>query len=162
MMQQQYMPQGWRWLFGVAVVSFGLNYLWEMAQMPLFTTGRGQSFPPGIAFAAQHCFIPTLGDVLVACGTLVAGWMLHRRVDWIRRLSRRDVLVISLTLVVIAILVEVVNVHLLHRWGYSPLMPVVPILGVGVLPLVQLALLTLLTFWIVGGVLTRGGRERGW
>jgi hypothetical protein len=157
---QRLAVRGWPWLTSVALVSFGLNYIWEMAQMPAFTTGRGQPFPSGIAFAFQHCFIPTLGDVLVACGTLVAGWMFHRRVDWIRQLTKRDLLFISLTLVVVAILVEVVNVQLLHRWGYSSLMPVVPALGVGLLPLVQLALLTLLTFWIVGRVFTWSERGR--
>lgn len=156
---QPFIARGWSWLVSVAVVSFVLNYIWEMVQMPLFTTGRGQPFPSDIAFAVQHCFIPTLGDVLVAGGTLVAGWMVYRRVDWIRQLSTRDVLVISVVLVVVAIFVEVVNVHFLHRWAYSRLMPVVPVLGVGGLPMVQLALLTLLTFWIVGAVFARSAPE---
>ena len=154
------MTQSWRWLIAVAVVSFALNYVWEVAQMAAFTTGNGQPFPEGIAFAIQHCFVPTLGDALVACGTFFAGWILYRRADWIRMLSRRDILVISLALVGVAILVEIVNVHLLNRWGYSSRMPVVPILGVGLLPLIQLALLTLLTFRIVGRVLRQSERAR--
>lgn len=160
MMQQRALIRGWSWLVGVAVASFGLNYLWEMMQMPAFITGAGQPFPDGIAFAAKHCFLPTLGDVLVACGTLAVGWIVYRQVDWIHRLSTRDVLIISFALVLIAFLVEVANVHILRRWGYGPLMPVVPILGVGALPLIQLALLTLVSFWIVGAVLGWKAREK--
>ncbi len=47
-------------------------------------------------------------------------------------------------------MVEVVNVHLLEEWDYSERMLVIPGLEVGLLPLIQLPLLTVLTFVLVG------------
>lgn len=160
MQRSRLFVQGWPWLLSVATASFLLNYIWEIVQMPAFTSAAGQAFPPGIAFAARHCFIATLGDALTASGTFAVGWALHRRVDWICDLTRRDVLVISLALGTVAIVVEVVNVYLFRRWGYSSLMPVVPVLGVGLLPLVQLALLTLATFRLVCIAASRSGFQR--
>ncbi len=61
----------------VALVSFVLNYIWEMAQMPLFRQGDGQRFEQNLRFSLQHCFIPTLGDVLVAVTTFVIGWVVY-------------------------------------------------------------------------------------
>jgi hypothetical protein len=36
---------------------------------------------------------------------------------------------------------EYVNVHLLKSWGYSDLMPLLPGIGIGIVPLLQWAIL---------------------
>ncbi len=134
----------------VALVSFVLNYIWEMAQMPLFRQGDGQRFEQNLRFSLQHCFIPTLGDVLVAATTFVIGWVVYGQAHWIQALTWREVLLVSIPLVLLALVVELTNVYVLHHWSYSELMPIVPVVEVGLVPTVQLALLTLVSFWIVG------------
>lgn len=151
--------KGLRLLLAVLAVGFVLNYLWEIIQLPAFANGVGEPFRPGWGFAAWHCFIPTLGDIFVAGLTFVLGWLVHRRPDWIRRLGWRDILLVTLPLVLLAIVIELVNVYVLDRWTYSHLMPVVPVLGIGLLPMVQLALLTLLAFVIVGQIVDRRYRR---
>jgi hypothetical protein len=49
----------------------------------------------------------------------------------------------------LAVLVEWVGVHVLGRWRYTDTMPVVPGLGVGVIPIAQMLLLPPLIFRIV-------------
>lgn len=71
----------------VALVSFVLNYIWEMAQMPLFRQGDRQPFEQSLGFSLQHCFVPTLGDVLVATITFVVGWVVCGHANWIQALS---------------------------------------------------------------------------
>lgn len=137
-------------LVSVLVVGFVLHFIWEMAQMPAYTDGAGRPFRLSFREAAQHCLIPTLGDISVAGLTYVLGWAIHTKPNWICQLGRRDTLLVSLSLVLLAIVVEVVMVDWLGWWGYSDLMPLLPLVQVGLLPTVQLALVTLLTFVIVG------------
>jgi len=139
------------WLLAeVLAVGFVLNYLWEMIQMPAFADGAGQPFQPDWKFAVRHCFIPTLGDSFIIGLTFILGWLVQGHPGWMQRLGWRQILLLTLPLVLLAITIELVNVYVLERWTYSDLMPVAPVLGVGLFPMVQLALLTLLTFALVG------------
>ena len=153
------MRPGLRLLVGVLLVGFVLNFGWEMAQMPAYTDPTGQPFRMDLGSTALHCLVPTLGDITVIGLTFALGWAIHSRPDWIRSMSRRDVLSVSLALIVLAIAVELVSVYVLHRWSYSDLMPIIPLLQVGLLPTVQLALLTLLSFRVVAHI-TQWSRHR--
>ncbi len=141
---------GWFVLVGVLLVSFVLNYIWEIAQMPAFLDGMTRPFRTGLRFSAIHCFVPTLGDIVVAGVTYLIGWTIHGTSGWIQHLGWRDVALVSVVLILLATNIELVNVYVLQQWAYSELMPIVPIIRIGLLPMVQLALLTLLTFRIVG------------
>lgn len=146
---------GLRLLTGVLVVGFLLNFAWEMAQLPAYMAGNGEPYRMGFLESALHCFVPTLGDIVVVGLTFLLGWAIHARPDWIRALDWRDSLLVSLTLVLLAIIIEMVAVDRLGRWQYSDLMPIVPLVQVGLLPTIQLALLTVLTFVIVGRFIRR-------
>lgn len=139
--------------FIVALLGFLLNYGWEMAQMPAFTDQAGQPFDMRVADAMLHCLVPTLGDVLVVISTFVLGTLIHGRYDWIQRLGWRDVLLVSIPLVLLAMVIEFVAVDRLGRWHYSHLMPLVPVVEVGLLPTIQLAFLTLLTLAVSGSII---------
>ena len=65
---------------------------------------------------------------------------------------------LCLVLVPLATTLELVNVYLLQRWSYSRLMPILPVVRIGLLPTVQLALLTILTFNATRR-LTHGGQR---
>lgn len=49
--------------------------------------------------------------------------------------------------------IEFVAVDRLGRWHYSSLMPLVPVVQVGLLPTIQLAFLTVLTFTLGGWII---------
>ncbi len=138
----------------VALLGFLLNYGWEMAQMPAYRDRTGKPFDMNVAEAALHCLVPTLGDVLVVIITFVLGALIHRRCDWIRTLGWRDVLLVSIPLVLLAMVVEFVAVDRLDRWHYSSLMPLVPVVEVGLFPTIQLAFLTVLSFTLGGWLVT--------
>ncbi len=149
------MGRGFRLLAAVLLVGFVLNFAWEIVQLPAFADEAGKTFRLGIGASAWHCFVPTLGDIIVVGLVFMLGWAIHSRHDWIRRLGWRDVLLVSLPLILLAISVELVNVYVLHRWSYNERMPMVPLIEVGLLPTGQLALLTLVTFGIVGRIVAR-------
>ena len=110
------------------------NPIWEVTQLPLYTLWT-EADPRRLLFALAHC---TAGDMLIALATLVGALVLAGngwpdRAHSYRRVGLLTVLFgVSYTLVS-----EWLNVTILRSWTYSTLMPVIPIFGIGVSPLLQ-------------------------
>lgn len=124
------------WLRGLKVylgVVAVANLVWEVLQLPLYTiwtTGTAHE----IAFAVVHC---TGGDVLIALSALTLALIAVGTKSWPAD-SHRWVMLVTLALGVgYTIFSEWLNVIVRSSWTYSPLMPVVPILNVGLSPLLQ-------------------------
>jgi hypothetical protein len=134
----------------VALFAFLLNLPWEFAQVPLFA-----GMP-----TAQHwtavlaCGRATLGDVVVA---LVAFWavaLVAGGRGWAVAPTRGRVAGFVAVGVLITIVMERLATGPLGRWAYADAMPVVPVLEVGLSPLVQWIVLPPLIVWFVRRHLT--------
>jgi hypothetical protein len=102
--------------------------------MPLYTLWSTGT-PVEIIFAAVHC---SGGDILIAMSALIllllvfgAGWPLER--------SAADrVVVLTMVLGIgYTVFSEWLNIVVRKAWAYSDLMPVIPVLDVGLSPLLQ-------------------------
>jgi hypothetical protein len=124
-------------VFEVAVL---LNYPWEMAQSVLYA-------PMGSAAEASwRCFLASLGDAAMILVVFAVGWVIYRDAMWFRRrFAGRLAYTIGIG-VLFGILVELWGLAD-GRWQYGESMPRVPILEIGVVPLLQIPILALLTFW---------------
>ncbi|ODS53464.1 MAG: hypothetical protein ABS36_12530 [Acidobacteria bacterium SCN 69-37] len=134
-------------LFVAAVV---LNYPWEMARSFLFA-------PMGsIAQATWRCFVASLGDGLLVLAIFIAGWLAYRRATWFQRWSAGT---IAFAIVLGAVTGAAVEWWGLNtgRWQYEPSMPLVPGVELGLVPLLQMPVLTLLTLWVTDAVVNRFG-----
>jgi len=131
-----------RYLLAMAVG----NLAWEFAHMPLYTlwqTGAATE----IAFAAFHC---TGGDVLIALSALAAALLLFATGEWPEvgyRKVAAAAIVLSVTYTVAS---EWLNVGLRQTWAYGELMPVIPVIDVGLSPIAQWIVLPSLAFWWAG------------
>jgi hypothetical protein len=127
-------------IFVVAVLS---NYPWELAQAPLYVGME--------RFRAVwwHCFVACLGDGLLVLGIFAMGWLLRRQHRWFVHPGLWGYGVVLMTGLVIGITVEWIAVHLLGRWRYTPWMPRVPGLAVGLVPVLQMLILPPLIFSLV-------------
>ena len=129
----------------VALFAFLLNYPWEFLQAPLF---RGM--PTALHWEATLlCTGAALGDALLA---VVAFWAvagIAKRRTWILRPSIRQLVSFTGIGLAVTIVVERLATSVLGQWAYSDAMPVVPLLGVGLAPLLQWALLPPLVAWFV-------------
>lgn len=115
-------------------IAAGLNLVWEVAQLPLYTIWRMGS-PGQIVFAVVHC---TLGDVLIAAGSLFLALLLIRRPVNRGRLNGGPVAVVAVLLgIAYTVFSEWLNVSVRGSWVYAPAMPVLPPLGTGLAPLLQ-------------------------
>lgn len=116
-------------------ISVPLNFIWEVAQMPLYVEdGKWLEF-------AVHCVVPSLGDGVIVLMIFGVGWTVWRRVDWFVRPGWLAWVLMLMTGLIIAILVEWVAVYWIGRWSYTANMPVLPVFKVGLSPVLQMLLL---------------------
>jgi hypothetical protein len=143
-----------RWLdfpeVNVAIFAFLLNFVWEMWQVPFFA--RIQTLPhwEGVKICSQATF----GDVIIA---LIAFWsiaVIVRSRSWIKQPNGWEIAGFIVVGVLITIGLEALATDVLGRWQYGDSMPTLPVLGTGLLPLLQWLLLPPLVLWFVRRQLT--------
>lgn len=142
----------WTPEFNVALFAFLLNLPWELWQVPLF-----EHMPLAPHWeAVKICSKAAAGDAVIA---LVAYWavaLVVRHRGWVVVPTASRVL--GFTSCGLAITVAIERLALagqwMQGWLYSPLMPVVPGLGVGLSPLIQWLVLPPLLIWMVRRQLT--------
>ena len=123
------------WLASIrryAFVTTTAHLAWETAHVPLYTIwseGTGQE----IAFAVVHC---TVGDLAIAASSLVASLILAGSSAWPRHSFARVAGAALVLGVIYTAYSERVNVAR-GAWAYADAMPVVPLLGIGLSPLLQ-------------------------
>jgi hypothetical protein len=127
----------------VATFAFLLNFPWEFLQVPFFA---GMATAPHWE-AIQFCTRASLGDAGIALAAFWAVAVAVRSRRWIRYPRIPDVLGFVGIGVAITIVFEWLATGVLGRWAYADTMPVVPLLGVGLLPLVQWTVLPPLIVW---------------
>ncbi len=128
------------WVFAVAV---GVNYFWEIGQGFLF---EGMNSWENIWW---HCFVASLGDGIILWIIYAAGWVVFRRPDWFFDPQVKGYILMLIIGLIIAVVVEWVAVHMLQRWSYAKAMPVIPVLNIGITPILQMLLLPPIIFYVV-------------
>ena len=119
-----------RWSVTVFAIAFGLNFVWEMAQASLYVS-MGSAWE-----ATRRCLVASVGDGAMVLAVLVATLALAGRAS----VERQYVVSVALALAV-AVAVEWWGLSQ-GRWAYLPEMPRVPGTAFGIVPLLQLAVLT--------------------
>ena len=131
--------------FNILVFSFLLNFVWESWQVPFFRDMT--DLPHWIAVKA--CTFATLGDSAIA---LTSFWVAAARAgtrSWVLE-PRLGELAVFMGLGILAtIVLEGLATGILGRWAYSDNMPRLPVLGTGLLPIVQWIVIPLLVIWFV-------------
>ena len=121
--------------FNVLLFALLLNYPWEFIQAPLF---EGMAERPHWQ-AVKACTQAALGDAVIMLAAYWGVAVLGRGRAWIAAPGWRDVLLFSSIGVGITVVIEWLALQgaWLAGWTYSALMPVIPGLGVGLVPVLQ-------------------------
>ena len=110
---------------------------WEIVQLPLYTLWRdGTAWE--LAFAVLHC---TAGDALIALAALSWALVIVAAPQWPEQGFGRVLAATVVIGLVYTAYSEWLNVEIRGSWAYAAAMPRLPILGTGVGPLLQWALL---------------------
>lgn len=124
------------WLRGLRIYLFVIllgNLAWETLQLPLYTIWSTGTLRE-IAFAVVHCLG---GDVLIALTALTVALITFGSRNWPANGFAPVLLATVFLGVAYTILSEWLNIVVRASWAYSPLMPIVPGINVGLSPLLQ-------------------------
>lgn len=113
-----------------------------------------EQFAASFLEASLICGLASIGDAVYIVALYWLGRRITRDRNWIAHLNGRRILAIAGAGLISATVVEWVAL-MLGRWSYSDAMIRLPFLEVGILPVLQLIILPILTFWIVGQVSQR-------
>jgi hypothetical protein len=133
----------WSYLAILGSTAFGLNWLWEMVQMPAYAEMVGLSWQQTVL----PCTLATLGDTAITLAIFGVGALAAGRLKWACDGRYNVYLVASLLGAAGAVAYEW-KALASGRWSYSEKMPIVPVLDVGLWPLMQLAALVPGAFWL--------------
>ena len=133
----------WRLPAALFAVSVAVNYVWEVAQSPLY---EGMERP---GLVLWHCLLASLGDGLLVLLIFAAGRGVFGSRDWFERPGAGGYALMLAAGFVIATAVEAAALSL-GSWEYKDSMPRLPGLGTGLAPLAQMLVLPPLVFFVVG------------
>lgn len=127
----------------VATFSFLLNYPWEMLQAPLFQrVGSGDHWQQ-----VKVCTAAAVADALISLLSYGAASLVSRGRHWLLRPPAPTWLAYMVAGLVITVGAEVLATGPLGLWEYAADMPLIPIVNVGITPMLQWLILPPLILW---------------
>lgn len=119
------------------------NLVWELAHLPLYTIW--DTAPTSeLVFAVAHC---TLGDLIIATMALVLAVLVAGDAAWPGARFWRVTLIATVFGVGYTVFSEWLNLVVRASWQYAPEMPVVPLVEIGLTPLMQWLILPPMGLW---------------
>jgi len=116
--------------FIVGLIALILNIIWEFSHHSLYIDLSG--IPK-----YSHLIIASFADMLIILGVFAIVSLKNKNLNWIKNPGKFDYLIVVFLGLIIAVFIEMINLDL-GRWKYTATMPT--LLGIGISPLVQLAL----------------------
>jgi hypothetical protein len=139
----QTQPSVRKFLLFVFIIAFPLSFIWEMVQMPLYGT-----FAQSTLQVWLICGLASVADALYITVVYWLGNRLAQNPSWIAHLNWKSILAIAISAIISATFVERIALSF-GLWRYSEATFPTPLLDVGIVPIVQLIVLPLVTFWLV-------------
>ncbi len=130
-------------LISLSLVAFVAHLLWEASHVSLYTGYEGLSptFPIHVWAA--------IGDVLYTLGIYFVVALFKKDVLWLRRVTVLDLVTLALVGFVLAVGIEW-KALFFERWAYLPSMPIIPLLEVGLSPILQMVILLPFSVYVAG------------
>ena len=125
----------------IFIAGLAVNFAWEMTHSVLFA-------PMGEWVCGMwRCFVASLGDGLIVLTIAGAGWLIFRRADWFVRPGLDGYMVMAALGMAIAVLIERWALAT-GRWAYTGRMLVIPVVQVGLVPVLQMVIVPPFVFWL--------------
>jgi len=112
--------------------SFVLNSAWEWVQTPFFIDLTSDLNT--IVWYRIHC---TVGDTLIMLAGYILISLYRKDYRWVVHAHIKDFAALVAMGVLYTVISEYVNVYIKQNWSYSSYMPLVPVIRIGVIPIIQ-------------------------
>jgi hypothetical protein len=130
-----------RLVFTIPVIAFLLNFAWEVIQIPLY---KDSSYSVGhIIF----CALALVADAIMTLLLYLGLGFVFKNPFWISDLKWYKVVVVILIGGTGATLAEIWHVSF-GNWSYADTMPIIPIVMVGISPVLQFITLLLVVYYL--------------
>ena len=136
------------------ILSFPMHFAWEFLQAPLFTNIATATHIDGI----RTCLQATLGDMVIALVAFWAAALLAGTRHWVTRADCKATGLFIGTGLGITVAIEFLSIEILNRWAYGAAMPRLPLIGTGLAPILQWALIPALVLWYLRRLAGPGSR----
>jgi len=130
-----------RFTFIVILLSFLLNFAWELAQLPLYKD---------YSYDIQHiafCALASLADVVMVLLLYLGFALLNKNPFWVQNIGFRQVFILMIIGGIGAIIAEMAHTSA-GNWAYADSMPMLPIVNVGLSPVLQFMFLPVLIYYL--------------
>lgn len=114
---------------------FGLNFVWEIFQMPLYKNSASSFLDSAIIHMRA-----SLGDVLIFGIIYLLGLLIFKNNTWIFQKKYGPLIFSVICGFFIAIIIEKYALAI-GRWEYEKSMPIIPLVHVGLTPALQMIIL---------------------
>lgn len=129
----------------IGAFAFLLNYPWEFLQVPFFAGMADAPHWPAVLF----CSRAAVGDAGIAVAAFWSVAVAVRRRSWVVNPTTGQVLGFVAAGLVITVILEWLGTGVWNRWQYAAIMPTLPVLGTGMIPVLQWSVLPPLVVWFV-------------
>jgi hypothetical protein len=127
------------------LISLPLQLLWEIAQFPLYTVWHEGDWG-FILYGLVHC---TLGDLMILLSVFWLVSILNRSRLWVFSPSMPNIVLFTVLGLSYTIFSEILNTRIKGTWGYTELMPIVPVIEIGGMPFLQWLLIPPVLVWLM-------------
>ena len=135
------------------LVAVAINFAWETGQSQLFASMGGR------LSGTWWCFAASLGDGVILLAIAAAGRVPFRRIDWFVRPGPEGYAFMGALGMTAAVAIEI-GARATGRWAYTDQMPLIPVIHVGLVPVLQMLVLPPLVFAVsVTWLKLRVGRD---
>jgi len=131
------------YIIALAVMAFLVNFIWELAQGPFYE---------GFEYDWKHisfCALASVADMLMVLILLFGFGLVYKNVYWIIEMGASKTLALIFFGTTGAILAELWHT-IRGDWLYAKTMPLLPMVDVGLSPVLQFMVLPWLVFFIGG------------
>jgi len=128
-------------VFIITVLSFLLNFSWELIQIPLY---KDSSYSiDHIAF----CALASVADALMVLLLYFSFALIFKNLFWIIHIKWQHVVILILIGGTGAVLAEIRHLSL-GTWAYADSMQIIPIVNVGLPPVLQFMILPSVVYFV--------------
>ena len=142
-----------RFMLLVSVTAFLLNLAWEMLQVPLYQGGT---------YNLEHflfCVVVSVADVIMILLIYLGLALVYKSPLWVYNFKWQRIIAVILIGALGAALAEIKHTSE-GTWSYADSMPVIPIINVGLSPVLQFTVLPVLVFYTGYYFLNKGKLPR--
>ena len=128
-----------RFVITTILLAFFFNVAWEILQIPLFKGG---------VYEWQHilfCVLASVADIIMVLLIYFGFALIYKNALWVKKLKTNRIILLLLTGGAGAVLAEIRHLSI-GTWSYADAMPLIPVVGVGLSPVLQFIILPILIY----------------